>query len=46
MYTTLAWLLHPANMKASVPIFVVAGAAGLWLALVLVVLKSIGITVP
>jgi hypothetical protein len=33
-------------MKASVPIFVVAGVAGVWLGLVLVVLKSFGIQVP
>jgi hypothetical protein len=28
------------------PIFVIAGAAGVWLGLVLVVLKSVGIQVP
>jgi hypothetical protein len=33
-------------MKASVPIIVIAGLAGVWLALVLVVLKSFGIQVP
>jgi hypothetical protein len=33
-------------MKASVPIVVIAGVAGVWLGLVLVVLKAVGIQVP
>jgi hypothetical protein len=33
-------------MKASLPIFVVAGAAGVWLGLVLFVLKAFGIQLP
>jgi hypothetical protein len=33
-------------MKASVPIFVVAGAAAVWLGLVLFVLRSFGIQIP
>ena len=33
-------------MKGSVPIIVVAGLAGVWLGLVLFVLKSFGIQVP
>jgi hypothetical protein len=33
-------------MKASVPIIVIAGSAGVWLGLVLVVLKSVGVQVP
>jgi hypothetical protein len=33
-------------MKASVPIIVVAGAAGVWMGLVLVVLQSFGIQLP
>jgi len=33
-------------MKASVPICVVAGAAGVWLGLVLFALKSVGIQIP
>ena len=33
-------------MKASAPIIVIAGAAGVWLGLVLVVLKSFGIQIP
>jgi hypothetical protein len=32
-------------MKASLPLFVVAGAAGVWLGLVLVVLRFFGIHV-
>ena len=30
-------------MRASLPIFVIAGAAGVWLALVLLVLRAFGI---
>ena len=33
-------------MKASVPIIVIAGAAGVWLGLVLVVLTALGIHIP
>jgi hypothetical protein len=33
-------------MKASMPIIVIAGLAGVWMGLVLVVLKSFGIQVP
>jgi hypothetical protein len=33
-------------MKASMPIIVIAGAAGVWLGFVLVVLKSFGIHIP
>ena len=33
-------------MKASVLIIVISGLAGVWLGLVLVVLKSVGIQVP
>jgi hypothetical protein len=33
-------------MKASVPIVAISGLAGVWLGLVLVVLKSFGIQVP
>jgi hypothetical protein len=33
-------------MKVSVPIMVIAGAAGVWLGCVLFVLKSFGIQVP
>ena len=33
-------------MKASAPIIVIAGASGVWLGLVLVVLKSLGIQIP
>jgi hypothetical protein len=33
-------------MKASLPIIVIAGSAGIWLGLVLVVLKSFGIQIP
>jgi len=33
-------------MKGSLPIFAVAGVAGVWLALVLLVLSSFGIQVP
>jgi len=33
-------------MKASVPIILIAGAAGVWLGLVLVVLTSLGIHIP
>jgi hypothetical protein len=33
-------------MQASVPIIVIAGAAGVWLGLVLVVLASLGIHIP
>jgi hypothetical protein len=33
-------------MKASVPIFVVAGAAGVWMAVVLVLLKTFGVQLP
>ena len=33
-------------MKASVPIIVISGLAGVWLGLVLVLLKSVGIQVP
>lgn len=32
-------------MKASVPILVIAGAAGVWLALVLLVLRFLGIQI-
>jgi len=30
-------------LKASIPIFVISGAAGLWLGLVLLVFKALGI---
>ena len=33
-------------MKASMPIIVIAGAAGIWLGFVLFVLKLFGIQVP
>jgi hypothetical protein len=33
-------------VKASVPLFVIAGGAGVWLALVLVVLRLVGIHIP
>jgi hypothetical protein len=33
-------------MKVSMPIIVIAGSAGVWLALVLVVLKLFGIQIP
>jgi hypothetical protein len=33
-------------MKASVPIIVIAGAAGVWLGLVLFVLAALGIHIP
>jgi hypothetical protein len=33
-------------MKASMPIIAIAGVAGIWLALVLSVLKLVGVQVP
>jgi hypothetical protein len=33
-------------MRAAVPIVIIAGASGVWLGLVLLVLQFIGITVP
>jgi hypothetical protein len=32
-------------LKASIPLFVIAGAAGVWLGLVLLVLRALGIPI-
>jgi hypothetical protein len=33
-------------MKASVPIIVIAGVAGVWMGLVLVALNAVGVQIP